>query len=99
MRWLLLLFLIGCQQDEITFKTIKKISHKEDMQVETQFVESKECPQSCTPPSVCDRSTGTCSGRAIKKENVTPVDLKKGDTALVFDNRTGRLYGKSHENY
>lgn len=99
MRWLLLFILLfGCQQDEITFKVVKK-AHKEEQQTETQLVEMKECPQTCTPPSSCDRSTGTCTGRAIKKENSTKLNVKEGDTTLVFDNRTGRLYGKSHENY
>lgn len=99
MRWLLLFILLfGCQQDEITFKVVKK-AHKEEQQTETQLVEMKECPQTCTPPSSCDRSTGTCTGRAIKKENSTKMNVKEGDTTLVFDNRTGRLYGKSHENY
>lgn len=99
MRWLLLFTLLfGCQQDEITFKVVKK-AHKEEQQTETQLVEMKECPQTCTPPSSCDRSTGTCTGRAIKKENSTKLNVKEGDTTLVFDNRTGRLYGKSHENY
>lgn len=99
MRWLLLFTLLfGCQQDEITFKVVKK-AHKEEQQTETQFVEMKECSQTCTPPSSCDRSTGTCTGRAIKKENSTKLNVKEGDTTLVFDNRTGRLYGKSHENY
>ena len=99
MRWLLLFTLLfGCQQDEITFKVVKK-AHKEEQQTETQLVEMKECPQTCSPPSSCDRSTGTCTGRAIKKENSTKMNVKEGDTTLVFDNRTGRLYGKSHENY
>jgi len=99
MKWLLLFTLLfGCQQDEITFKVVKK-AHKEEQQTETQLVEMKECPQTCTPPSSCDRSTGTCTGRAIKKENSTKMNVKEGDTTLVFDNRTGRLYGKSHENY
>ncbi len=99
MRWLLLFILLfGCQQDEIVFRTVKK-AHKEEQQIETQLVETKECPQTCTPPSSCDRSTGTCTGRAIKKENSTKMNVKEGDTTLVFDNRTGRLYGKSHENY
>ena len=99
MRWLLLFTLLfGCQQDEITFKVVKK-AHKEEQQTETQLVEMKECPQTCSPPSSCDRSTGTCTGRAIKKENSTKLNVKEGDTTLVFDNRTGRLYGKSHENY
>ena len=99
MRWLLLFILLfGCQQDEITFKVVKK-AHKEEQQTETQLVEMKECSQTCTPPSSCDRSTGTCTGRAIKKENSTKLNVKEGDTTLVFDNRTGRLYGKSHENY
>jgi len=100
MRWLLLFILLfGCQQDEIVFRTVKKAPHKEEQQIETQLVETKECPQTCTPPSSCDRSTGTCTGRAIKKENSTKLNVKEGDTTLVFDNRTGRLYGKSHENY
>ena len=99
MRWLLLFTLLfGCQQDEITFKVVKK-AHKEEQQTETQLVEMTECTQTRTPPSRYDRTTGTSNGRAINKQNSTKLNVKEGDTTLVFDNRTGRLYGKSHENY
>ncbi len=101
MRWLLLLFLIGCQQDEITFRTIKR-SHQENSQNDVQFVQKKDdhdCPQKCNPPSMCDRTKGRCTGAALKKEDTNKIDIRQGDTTLVFDNTTGRLYGKSHENY
>lgn len=93
MKWLvLMLCLFGCQQDEMMFRTIRRVPQAPAAQI----ILFKECSLACEPPSYCDTATGKCAGKAIKN---SPSSKKEGETELVLDKRYGRPYGEIHENY
>lgn len=100
MKWLLLfILLLGCQQDEIIFRVVKK-AHKEEQQTETQYAESRGPASpcgSCPPKTVCNTKTSRCEGLANTKQSITPssspsVLSQKPETTLVYDNHNERTY-------
>lgn len=104
MKFLFALFLLfGCQQDEMTFRTVRRVNSVNIPQIESKVVKStsKECNAPCTPPAYCDHNDGVCKGMS-NGSNVSPNsslrDLKllngdlKPESSVVFDVRTGRMY-------
>lgn len=99
MKWLLLILLIGCQQDEITFKTVKRVTPPQEFEMSiTATTDAKNpdlppCPQKCPPGTSCNPKSHSCEGSA-EKPSSSPASIKslKPETALVFDSRYGTLY-------
>lgn len=103
MKFLFALFLLfGCQQDEMTFRTVRRVNSVNLPQIESKVVKStsKECSLPCNPPSYCDTTTGTCKGVSNDINTNEPKQKEyhllngnlKPESALVFDRRTGRMY-------
>lgn len=84
MKWLLLLIflVVGCTQDEITFKTIKKAPHKEEQQIEAGKNFFAEPLKTCDPPCINGQRCkgGICVKEA--KEGSFSEQLKKGQSGM-----------------